>query len=165
MPRPSEVARLWRHATQVTDKTHTTRYLSPNHDPDLVHRVETALAKIPADLRSGLREVVIFPPERASLYVGPGADGEYQANARTVMVSATPRLDSIEGIVAHEVGHHVADHILAQEARVHLQQVLGARTEDWNEDFASCFGFYFSGRRTEAEREFPVSFEILRPLL
>lgn len=158
------VAARWISASvQISDKTLTKRYQSPHHDPQAVARVEAVLARIPTKFTSGLREIVIFPPERGSFYVGTGADGEYQSNTRTVMVSAEPRLDSIEGILAHEIGHHVADHLLSTEQRIHLQQALGARTEDWNEDFASCFGFFYSGRQAQARR-YETSFQVLMSL-
>lgn len=148
----------------IRDLTKTKRYTSPNHDPGAVREVEAVLRRIPGRFVEGVREINLFPPEKASFYVDRGSDGEYQPNTRLVFVSARPSLGTVGGITAHELGHHVADHILTAEQRGELQEKVGYRSEDWSEDFASCFGFYFEGKPSIASR-YPHSYRLLMDLL
>lgn len=150
--------RTYRFATRIVDRT--------RQHPELISEVQKVLRKVPPQLLVGVREVLLFPTERSSMYLStPGHGGEHSKGVLYIPADKDwTGFLSWEEIILHEVGHSVHDFVLTGAQQTFLIQNVGWGQE-WKEDFASAFGAHFMGDSSRAKGQHPYSWQVLRDLL
>lgn len=136
---------------------------------DYAIRAERVIAAIPSVWTTTLREIVIFPPERQSLYTAPGSWAQY-FNDGTIHVAAKeyPEERGFAAVLAHEIGHHVYAQLpgeVRREIAAAFPRVRYGDNASEDEAFAYAFGLYFGDHPITAEATFPREYEILLSIL